>query len=112
MAEILMPTHNCPKLESAFKTRNSQLVGPAKAKGLKNAFKEPNLDQVTAILEGMAIARHTYDEAYKVVGETGAMLLGEGTESEIAEFGFALSLAVQRAPMPGHVTAIGGQVIF
>ena len=30
----------------------------------------------------------------------------QGTESEIAEFGFALSLAVQRAPMLGHVKAV------
>ncbi|CAE7664980.1 unnamed protein product [Symbiodinium microadriaticum] len=91
-------------LFDAFDADLDEELLPVVVYGLKNAFKEPTLDQVTAILEGMAIARHTYDEAYKVVGETGAMLLGEGTESEIAEFGFALSLAVQRAPKQCFLT--------
>ena len=76
------------------------VLGPAPAPVANPYNPDRFIKQVTAILEGMAIARHTYDEAYKVpraqpplvilglgtaagkvVGETGAMLLAEAFDA-------------------------------
>jgi len=37
----------------------------ARTQGLREAFKTTNLQEITIILEAMATARLTYDEAYK-----------------------------------------------
>ena len=39
--------------------------GPFPTQGLREAFKTTNLQEITVILEAMATARLTYDEAYK-----------------------------------------------
>jgi hypothetical protein len=41
------------------------LLEHARTQGLREAFKTTNLQEITIILEAMATARLTYDEAYK-----------------------------------------------
>eukprot|EP00438_Fugacium_kawagutii_P005704 Skav227834 [mRNA] locus=scaffold948:455653:459617:+ [translate_table: standard] len=95
-------------------------------RGLKEAFKTASLQEMAIILEAMATARLTYDEAYKawewkqhsiicksprgfdpieildpffrwqVVGEIGSLHCANAPEDEVAEFGFAVALAAQR----------------
>ena len=91
--EEFQPLQSPPKFSN--KEPPASLPETPKTQGLKNAFKEPTLSQasprarererrnpslppapkpssrsqVTTILEAMAMARHTYDEAYKAQSE-------------------------------------------
>ena len=83
-------------LFDAFSSDLEQELMPVVVYGLKKALETASLHQTAIVLEAMATARHTYDEAYKVVGELGSLQCLDAPEDEVAEFGFALALASQR----------------
>ncbi|CAJ1352054.1 unnamed protein product [Effrenium voratum] len=92
---------------------------PVVVYALQKAFVTTSLPQITIILEAMAIARHSYEEAYQVMGEQGALHCQEGSDDEVVEFGFALALAAQRVPkqcylrlkegLEMHLGSLGGE---
>ncbi|CAK9036594.1 unnamed protein product, partial [Durusdinium trenchii] len=85
-------------LFDAFSPDLETELAPVVVYALQKALKKAPLPEVTIILEAMATARHSYDEAYKELGQWGSQLCLDADDDEVAEFGFALARATQRIP--------------